>query len=114
MERFSKWDALRWFKPSEFKEPEKMSTELLMLLDRARQAAGIPFRITSCYRPGDDGAHGEGKAVDIRVDTSTDRLRIVRAVLEAGFQRVGVYDSHIHVDVSRRLTRGVLWTGRSK
>lgn len=113
--------GFRHFKESEFDRPEKMDHELLARLDYAREQAGIPFVITSDYRePGPDepdSAHHLGKAVDIRVCSGMERFRIVRAALNSGFKRIGVYDKHIHLDVATAedgFPMNVIWEGKSR
>ncbi len=111
MKRVCSWDALRFFSRHEFSAPDLMSFDFLILLDLARSRAGVPFRIASSFRNGDPGSHGDGLAVDIACSTSTERLRIVRALLEVGFQRVGIYRRHVHVDVDESRDQLVLWYG---
>lgn len=108
----AEFKKLRYFKPSEFEHPESMSCELLVKLDLARGLAGVPFVITSDVRAGSP-EHLAGEAVDIRCHLSEYRYRIVQAVLAAGFLRVGVYDGHVHVGVSKERPQFVLWTGVS-
>lgn len=103
------WDALRYFKRSEFTNPDAMSEELLLKLDWARHAAGIPFHLTSTFRARDNRTHGKGLAVDIACELSTHRLTILRALLSVGFDRIGIYEKHIHVDVS--VGKPCLWYG---
>lgn len=112
MKRASSWDALKWFSRREFTAPEKMDQRLLMMLDQARDWAGVPFVITSSFREGDEGSHGKGYAVDIAVEHSWDRILILKAVLGVGFRRVGVYRMHVHVDVDPGRAQDVLWYGR--
>ena len=109
----SVWNLLDHFSPEEFApHPEKMNEELLRRLNTARHFAGLPIYVTSHYRPGDPKAHGAGDAVDIADNlqgepcTSTWRYHVLRSLLAAGFKRIGVYDRHIHADVSRTLPRG--------
>lgn len=86
---------------------EDMDKNLLFALDYARHEAGIPFIINSAYRSveweksrGRNGlsSHTKGKAVDIRCNCSYDRLIIVKALMNMGLNRIGVYDTFIHVD----------------
>lgn len=105
---------IRFFKAREFNSPDKMSQELIEKLDRARAIAGVPFKISSSFREGDPKAHGKGEAVDIVCDNSTYRFRIIKALILVGFTRIGVYDKHVHADVSRTLPQGVMWWGTSK
>lgn len=76
-------------------------------LDLAREKAGIPFKINSAFRSveyeksqGRKGtsSHCFGLAVDIRCTTSLQRLKIVSALLEVGFERIGIGKTFIHVD----------------
>ncbi len=107
------WSSLKNFRIDEFREPDNMSRAFLEKLDRARSRAGREFRITSDYRRG-AGSHSEGVAVDISVKDSRERFEIVRALIREGFERIGVYDRHIHVDDSKRLDTQVLWIGVSQ
>jgi len=77
-------------------------------LDEARQIAGIPFNISSGYRCKkhnfDEGgsitsSHLSGLAADIMVACDYHRLLIIESLLIAGFQRIGVANNMIHVDI---------------
>ena len=111
---------LKYFKPSEFRHPERLSPYLLALLDTTREIAGVPIYISSDFRPGDPLSHGRGLAVDIVDDRRSDgitsawRFLITGAAIAAGFKRIGVYDGHIHLDVDESLPQGRLWVGVSK
>ncbi len=91
-----------------------LDTELLRLLRHAETLANFEFVISSGKRIAHLGAHGKGLAVDIVCSNSRLRLKLLRALLEAGFHRLGVYDRHIHVDIDPSANRDVLWTGVSK
>lgn len=114
------WDQLKFFSRSEFKNPDAMSPRLLLLLDRARALAEVPFVITDSWRvddPDEHSAHELGAAVDIQCHNSYLRYRIVASLLEVGFERVGVYDRHIHADIatiSEGFPEPRMWVGRSK
>lgn len=58
---------LAHFKPGEFNHPDKMVNEFLLVLDWIRSRCGIPFYLTSDFRPGDKGLHGQGQAVDFGI-----------------------------------------------
>lgn len=103
----------RYFSENEFMRAvpacriEKMDVKFMNRLDRARHLAGCPFVILSAYRNeawekvmGRSGtsSHCKGVAVDIRCNSSVDRLKIVNALLKVRFKRIGIYDSFIHVD----------------
>lgn len=117
-----------YFKYSEFncncgkcgKGVADMQPELLTKLTIARDLAGIPFVIISAVRcPAwnakqggkTDSAHLRGYAVDVRTSTSSARLAIVRAALAAGFNRIGVYGTFIHMDCDPSLPQQVMWHG---
>ncbi len=101
----------KWFT---LREVEGLRPELVDRLDWAREKAGVPFVITSGFRPGDPRAHGRGWAVDLRCWYSRPRFKILGALLEAGFRRVGVYDKHIHADLDPDLPQEVIWMGVSE
>ena len=118
------------FKASEFASPdlkgsgENMRDEFVELLQEARDIAEIPFKINSGYRTkeyhldlGKRGysiakrsAHCEGYAADIACGDSKKRWLIVGALLLAGFNRIGIGSSFIHVDNSPSKTPDRIWT----
>ena len=106
-ENFSTW---------EFDSPDRpgsginMRIEFIFKLQEARRIANIPFLITSGYRTKEhnekvegvkNSAHMVGKAADIACHISVNRFRIVTALLAAGFTRIGIYPTYIHVDDSQ-------------
>lgn len=106
------WRNIEHFEPIEFDGP--MHIGFVGKLDRARTQSGVPFVISSGFRAGDDGAHGLGRAVDIRCRDSRSRFCILKALLGQGFKRIGVYDKHIHVDDWPDGDQRVIWWGTSK
>lgn len=103
----------RFFKDSEFLavgcSRSQVDDDSLRRLDRAREIAGVPFIINSAYRdPASEvlkgrsgsGAHTLGKAFDIRCRNSCDRWLIVHGALAAGFPRIGIASTFIHLDDS--------------
>ena len=114
----------KYFQPAEFErctppcKIEDMNPELLDMLDTMREAAGIPLVLNCAYRSekwdkskGRDGksAHCTGNAVDIRCNNSTTRLKIIRAAQRAGFRRIGIDKSFVHVDNSMTHDQNVVW-----
>lgn len=96
----------------------EVDSELLEMLDIARFFAGIPFIINSAYRTlgweiqkGRDGSssHCKGKAVDIRTRNSRERYLIIKGLLHAGFERIGVGDGFVHCDVDDSKDPEVIW-----
>ena len=97
---------------------ESMSSKLLNRLDIARELAGIPFIINSsirCAQHNDNqggrinSAHLTGNAVDIKTTNSTARFAIIESLLCAGFNRIGVYGTFIHVDNDLTKPQKVFW-----
>jgi len=91
----------------------------LDMLDKARELAGIPFKINCAYRTrnwdlskGRSGrsAHTEGKAVDIHCGTSSAKFIIIDALLKVGFNRIGIATTFVHVDNSAILPQNVIFT----
>ena len=75
---------------------EKMDADLLQMLDEARELAGIPFPLSSAYRCPKHNTRGY--AVDIRCVDSHSRFAMLQALLEAGFRRIELAPTWIHVD----------------
>ena len=116
---FSKMIKLKYFELSEFDSPDQensgvnMDHTFLRMLDKAREIAGISFKINSGYRsethnikvggvPRSEtnrgSSHLYGFAADISCTNSNHREIIVRSLIQAGFTRLGVAKSFIHVD----------------
>lgn len=98
----------------------KLSEELLKGLRWARKEAGVPFIINSGYRSpswnqqvggSKNSSHLKGYAADIKADNSVNRYAILRALVLAGFQRIGVYEDFIHVDCDPDKSQKVIWYG---
>lgn len=102
-----------------FKEiEENMDANFLNKLDKARSIAGLPFKINSAYRSPDhplsiknpSSSHIKGLAVDISVTDSRTRFIVVDALIKAGFNRIGIADTFIHVDFDLDKSNKVIWT----
>jgi uncharacterized protein YcbK (DUF882 family) len=96
-----------------------ISPTLVSKLDKARGIADIPFVINSGCRcekhnkmvgGSKSSSHLKGLAVDIKATTSTQRYKIINALLIAGFTRIGVAKTFIHVDIDQDKARNVIWT----
>ena len=102
------------------KEVKGLDERFIHWLEVARCLADVPFVITSGKRTkkknegAKNSAHFRGLAVDIRCSTSTKRWKILDALFEVKFRRIGIYDRHIHVDADPSLPQRVVWTGISK
>lgn len=115
---------LKYFKLSEFDSPdepgsgEKMDINFLSRLDLARGEANIPFLITSGFRTVEHNlevggvtgsAHTKGCAADISVQTSKQRYKVLKALEDQGFNRIGIGEFFIHVDSDPDKPSNVIW-----
>lgn len=91
---------------------------LLQRLEKIREMTGVPMIINSWCRckpyntlVGGNKAseHMDGQAADIRVGNSADRFQIVLFALSAGFRRIGVAKTFVHVDTDVHKPQDVIW-----
>ncbi len=83
-----------------------MDAEHMRMLIKAREVARVPFVINSGCRCEKHNAavgstsrnHIEGKASDIACTDGWTRLVIIKALLYAGFKRIGISKTFIHAD----------------
>ncbi len=96
----------------------QLKPELWQLLDKARGIAGVPFIITSGLRTTQqnedaggvqDSSHLRGLGCDLSVIDSDKRYKILTALLQAGFHRIGVYAKHLHCDIDPSLPPNLIW-----
>lgn len=103
-----------------FKEKEivGLNAKLVQMLDRAREYAGVPFILTSTVRTiaennaaggVEDSSHLAGLAVDIRAKDSVARFKIMTGLIAIGFNRIGIYEHHIHADIDTSKAGDVMW-----
>lgn len=117
----SEW-KYKYFKPTErtgnFGTVADLRHELLIMLDMARDLAGVPFVITSGFRSeaqnravggASNSAHLRGYAVDIRCTNSGIRQKIVDSCIRVGFNRIGIAKTFIHVDCDPSLPSNKIW-----
>jgi len=120
---------LRYFKLSEFDSPDKpgsgvlMEPEFLKMLDQARHYSGVPYRITSGYRTAEyhqsltergyktsrNSAHLRGYAADIYARSNHARMMVLYGLIKAGFNRIGIARTFIHVDDDPSKKPDVSW-----
>jgi uncharacterized protein YcbK (DUF882 family) len=116
---------VKYFTHAEFDSPDSpdsgsnMDQSFLRMLDSAREAAGTPFRINSGFRTpkhnkkvggSENSSHLRGFAADIHVTSNSTRYVILEALLNVGFNRIGVAGTFIHVDADPIKTKNVIWT----
>ncbi|UII79990.1 D-Ala-D-Ala carboxypeptidase family metallohydrolase [Flagellimonas sp. CMM7] len=115
---------LRYFHINEFDSPdlpgsgEEMKSSTLKMLDTARHLAKVPFSINSGFRTKkhnkkvggkSDSSHLYGFAVDISCTDSMSRFKILRALVDVGFTRIGIGKGFIHVDNDPNKPQEVVW-----
>lgn len=114
-----------YFEYKEFDSPDLegsyklMDVDFLNMLAEAREIANTPFKITSGYRTESHNekvggvigsSHTLGHAADIYAPLSTQKFRMMEALIEVGFTRIGVSKNFIHVDNDPSKSPLVLWT----
>lgn len=91
---------------------------LVERLQKARTLADVPFKITSGWRCEEhnkkiggekDSSHMKGWAVDIACGTSRIYFQILKACIDAGFNRIGRGRDYIHVDCDPGKPVDVSW-----
>lgn len=116
-------EGLKYFNLSEFDSPDepgsgfKMQWSTLLMLDKAREIAGVPFKINSGYRTkahntkvkgAKTSSHMIGMAADIAVSDAT-RNTVLKALYQAGFRRFGVGKNFVHADNDSSKSQNVVW-----
>ena len=115
---------MKYFKLEEFDSPDEpgsgkcMNEEFLHMLDATRKKFGKPIKINSGYRTAArnkkiggvaNSSHLRGLAADISCKSSKDRFQLVKILLEAGFRRMGIAGSFIHVDIDKTKSQDLIW-----
>jgi hypothetical protein len=80
-----------------------------VMLECVQRRLKRPLVITSGYRPGDTGWHGQRRAVDIQIRDGADLWALDNACVVCGANGVGNYTRHIHCDT--RPGTPVRWAG---
>jgi uncharacterized protein YcbK (DUF882 family) len=116
---------VKYFEYEEFDSPDiqgsgqLMDPKLLNMIDEARKIYGKPIHVTSGYRTEahnrkvggvDSSSHLKGLAIDVACVRSDDRFKMLNALLEVGFNRIGVAGTFIHVDIDKDKSQNVIWT----
>jgi uncharacterized protein YcbK (DUF882 family) len=78
----------------------------------------VPYVINSAFRSPahnkivkgkTNSAHLDGVAFDVKAINSSQRFRILYGAIKAGFKRIGVYETFIHIDNSTTKDQEVIW-----
>ena len=92
-----------------------------ILLDKivlARKISNVPYSLNSAMRcpvhnekeeGKPDSSHLIGDAIDIKTSNSYNRFRILLGLIMAGFTRIGIARTFIHVDVDPNKDPEVSW-----
>lgn len=119
--RWRFWGTKRLTRWKHFQESEVIGLDLSLVdgIDQARENAGVPFIITRGLDTPEhnatlpeavtDSAHLTGHAVDLACQDSLTRFLMVKALLQGGFSRLGIYSAHIHVDNDATKPQRVMW-----
>ncbi len=110
----------KYFNLSEFADHysgvNKIDPSVVQMLDKAREIAGVPFKINSGYRDKNHpeslknptSSHIKGLAVDIATTPQTQDI-IYNSLKKAGFIRLGVGDDFIHADMDYDKDKYITW-----
>ena len=117
VKQFIKDNGIQYFRAEEFVCPccnqVKIDSELILKLEDLRHLFDRPIKITSAYRcPKHNKAIGGvknsehifGEAVDIYIDNSKDRYKIIDIIFSFGvdFKRIGIAHNFIHLGISQK------------
>ena len=119
------WEMIRFFKEHEFycscgcgRGFDDMDDTFIERLIIARGLADVPFVINSAIRCKEHNAvvggkktssHLLGLAVDIACPTSYFRYKILHALQTMKFNRFGIGNSFIHVDLDEDKPKEMMW-----
>ena len=116
---------MQYFEYEEFDSPDiqgsgqLMDSKLLEMIDEAREIYGKPINVNSGYRTSShnrkvggksSSSHLKGLAIDVACVKSDERFKMLNALLEVGFNRIGVASTFIHVDIDKDKSQNVIWT----
>jgi uncharacterized protein YcbK (DUF882 family) len=90
---------------------------LVLKLNVMRMTLNRPLTINSGIRckywntksGGTGTQHIDAEAADIRVSGSRERYQVAEAAYKAGFKRIGIAKTFVHVDVGKDADQEVLW-----
>ena len=117
-EQFAPLYRYEFDSPDEEGSGNKMKPSFIQKLKEARDLAAVPFIINSGYRSKahnrkvggvESSSHLEGWAADIACTNSRHRAKILNAAIQVGFNRIGIANSFIHLDIDPNKPREVFW-----
>lgn len=118
-----KWGTAQYFKIEEFTCKcgcgfNAINYRIVEALDYVRFYSGKPIIIASgcrcaAYNKKSGGksnsAHVKGLAVDMKVDDSVERFKLLQEMLDLGFKRIGIGKNFIHIDIDDSKVQEVAW-----
>jgi uncharacterized protein YcbK (DUF882 family) len=95
-----------------------MNTVFMVKLEEARVISDTSYTITSGFRclqhpesiKRPTSSHTMGRAADIHTPTSRKRSLVLEGLREAGFNRIGIGESFVHVDDDPDKEPHLTWT----
>lgn len=99
-------------------EQSELSPVLLDYIRLAQRMAGFQFTITSAFRSQEyerskgrkgTSSHCKGLAVDVSTKDSHTRFKVVAASLYAGFPRIGIGKSFVHLDIDETKAHPIIF-----
>lgn len=112
------------FHANEFRNPDNMGYEFMLWLKALRRKVGQPLTVSSDYRSPERNENAGGASKSAHMDipcnavdfsgvgmSSARRMTLVRAALDMGCTRLGIYaNGSVHVDRGDEgRASGVLW-----
>lgn len=101
-------------------EGSGLTDKALIYLQALRYIADVPIYVTSAVRLDDtDSAHSFGVALDISDNPTGQKLssqwrhQVLPVLYALGLRRIGIYDRHIHFDLSTSHPQDVSWWATS-
>lgn len=103
----NRYDLTIFDSPDKVGSGKQMNKQFLSMLKKAEKYAGFRFIYNSAFRTLShnksvggvaDSAHTKGMAVDIKVNSLKQRDIVVAAAKKAGFKRIGIANSFVHLD----------------
>ena len=97
---------------------DEMQPEFIQRLQATRTIMGLSMSMTSAMRCPehnasvggvDSSAHVDGWAGDVRADTSGYRAALISAAIKAGFNRIGIAQTFVHLDCDPTKIPHVTW-----
>jgi len=112
------WELLKYLTREDFKYPDEVNPEVIFGVDTLADEFGVKPVVLSDYRPGDQGTHGDGDAIDhtwpgvnpIRVNTRALRLRVFSGI-GIYINEKGVVSHHCDCRPDRTVDNPARWGG---